>query len=141
MRGVAPPVEIITPRPEAIAAPPEVVAAPPEFEDTSLTGKLVVEQLVSVTNSRLSISDEVTAERSLESITVRNIKPAEISMPDILMDDDTVSNERPLTRAEMERITSIAVQFGGVLPPNVNQAREEKSTLALDIDFSDFDSL
>jgi hypothetical protein len=62
-------------------------------------------------------------------------------MPDILMDDDTVSNERPLTRAEMERITSIAVQFGGVLPPNVNQAREEKSTLALDIDFSDFDSL
>ncbi len=119
----------------------DVVAPPPDADDGSLTGQFVLNTRGPVTNARASISDEVTAERTLEAMAVRNVKAAHISMPDLLMDDDTVTNERPLTRAEMERIALIAVQFGRAPAPTSSSISDEKSTLTLDIDFSDFDSL
>ncbi|HRI69992.1 MAG TPA: hypothetical protein PK156_37440, partial [Polyangium sp.] len=96
---------------------------------------------VAMRNALPSISDEVTAERTLETISVRNAKPARVSMPDIIMEDDTVTNERPLTKAEMERVAAIAAQLGRRSSSRDPAVREEKSALTLDIDFSEFDSL
>jgi hypothetical protein len=117
------------------------VEAPAEIDDGSITGQFVVEPQVNMTNSSSSIIDEVTTERTLEVMTNRNSKPARISMPDIVMDDDTVTNERPLTRVEMERIALIAAQFRETLAPVASNVSDEKSTLTLDIDFSEFDFL
>jgi hypothetical protein len=125
-----------------VESPPEVGAQSAEFDDGSIMGQIGVNPQVSVINSRISISDEVTTEQPLEAIAAQNIEPARISRSDITMDDDTVTNDRPLTRAERERIATIAVQFGGKLPPpDAKSVRDEKPTLALDIDFSDLDSL
>jgi len=134
LRGSEPPAESVRPPPPA---PP-----PADFDDGSLTGQMVLSPQIQVANARISITDEVTAERTMDAITMRNIKPARISTPDIVMEDDTVTNDRRLTRSEMERINALAVQFGRLTnSERTNTAREEKSTLSLDIDFTDFDSL
>ena len=146
----APPMRGAEPPPESVPAPP-----PPEFDEISISDQSMNEISINeisisdqsvtnparaVSNPRISITDEVTAERTLETITARSVKPVPISLPDIFMDDDTVTHDRPLTRAEMARISALAKQLGplsGVVKP----VSEEKSTLALDIDISDFDSL
>lgn len=119
---------------------PASVPPPDEF-DAAITAEMAPKHQVTMRNALISISDEVTAERFLETTTVRNAKSARISMPSVMMEDDTISNERPLTRAEMERLASIAAQFGKAPAPEATPVREEKSTLTLDIDFSEFDSL
>lgn len=131
LRGSEPPAESVRPPP-----PPPV-----DFDDGSLTGQIVLQPHIAAPTARISITDEVTAERSVDTISMRNIKPGRISTPDVIMEDDTVTNDRRLTRSEMERIAALAVQFGKLTTSEAQPAREEKSTLSLDIDFSDFDSL
>lgn len=136
----APPMRGAEPPPASVPPPP------PEPEETSITGQMPTFQLppppqVTMRAPLISISDEVTAERVLESAAVQSAKPTRISLPEVMMEDDTVTNERPLTRAEMQRVAAIAAQLGKMPPSEVNTIREEKSTLTLDIDFSEFDSL
>lgn len=133
--------DVAAPESEIVKPEPEKPASQRDFDDGSLTGQIVAQPSLPVRSPRLSMTDEITIERSLETMTSRNIKPARISTPDIIMDDDTVTNERPLTRAEMERIAAIAAQFGRVSGLAPNPMQEEKSTLTLDIDFSEFDAL
>lgn len=132
LRGSEPPAESVRPPPPA----------PADVEDGSLTGQSALPPQASVANARISITDEVTTDRSLDAITMRNIKSARISTPEIIMEDDTVTNDRRLTRSEMERISALAVQFGRLTNTEpTHTAREEKSPLSLDIDVTDFDSL
>lgn len=134
----APPLRGSEPPAESVRPPPPVVA---DFDDTSLTGQMVLPTNLAASGARISIADEVTAERSVDAITMRNIKPARISNPDMIMEDDTVTNDRRLTRSEMERISALAVQFGKLTAREPQPSpSEEKSTMSLDIDFSDFDS-
>jgi len=142
----APPMRGAEPAPESVPPPPpeyeEISISEASISEQSMTDQSITNPQVVVTNPRLSISDEVTAERTLETMSTRHSKPARISLPDIFMDDDTVTHDRPLTRAEMARISALAKQLGplsGVGKPS--SVSEEKSTLALDIDLSDFDSL
>ncbi len=141
MRGTEKPPEKATPQAEVKPVAPDKPAPQMDFDDDTLTGQFAAQSLPIVRPTRPSITDEITVERSLESAAARNMKAARVSTPDIIMEDDTVTHERPLTKAEMERIAAITVQFGQMAPPVNPPAREEKSTLALDIDFSDFDSL
>lgn len=158
-----PPPEVASPVPELAIPPLPAIAAPPsdlvlqrvenadstiddaptivEFDEASLTGQITLERQVAVRNPRLSISDEVTIDRSVESTAALRMPVPRISTPQLVLDDDTVSNERPLTRAEMERISAIAKQFGKLSDVAPASVREEKSTLTLDIDFSEFDAL
>lgn len=129
----APPMRGAEPPPASVPPPPE------EDDELSITGKMVTIPEAPLRSAHISITDEVTVERVVETATARNAKPARISIPDIIMDDDTVTNERPLTRAERERIASIAAQFGLAPAPEPNKVCEEKPALTLD--FSEFDSL
>lgn len=131
LRGSEAPAESVRPPPPAAA----------DFEQGSLAGQIALPPNISGPNERISIADEVTAERSVDTITMRNIKPARIPNPDIIMDDDTVTRDRRLTRSEMERMSALAGQFAKLTAREPQAPTEEKSTQSLDIDFSDFDSV
>lgn len=120
--------------------PPEIAPLPSDLDDGSVTGQIVANHHIPVRSAQISISDEVTVDRTAEARAARNVGATRISMSDIYMEDDTVTNERPLTRAEMERIASIAAQLERRSTPEPQNVREEKSTMSLEIDFSEFDS-
>jgi hypothetical protein len=128
MRGAEPPAESVRP-------------PPPDFEDGDRTGQFMPQANIAMPNARASISDEATIVRSIDSFPARNIKPARISTPELFIDDDTVTSDRRLTRSEMDRLAALAVQFNQITSREPNTVSDERSTLALDIDFSDFDSL
>jgi hypothetical protein len=97
------------------------------------------EVMNAVKNSRLSMSDEATTLHTLDLMAKRNSQAARITIPDLELEDDTATVERPRTQAEKDRIAAIAAHLDNLPMPDSSSLREERSTLSLDIDTSEFD--